>query len=196
MIAAGATAHALQRAAIQHGMASMRDVAIARVRRGETTLQEIERVIGDNLEDQPAEAGPASILVVNSDPAWRRMARALLEGGGFRVTEAADAVQAMQVMSSGQPFALMVTDLMMPALMAPPAPTWLPGARDPQSVPRLPARGRISTPVSVTGRVSAPIPVIAEPPMPVLTAEARDEKKVDWARFTATVQSAIRRNEH
>jgi type IV pilus assembly protein PilB len=197
MIAGGATAHALQRSAIQHGMASMRDVAIARVRRGETTLQEIERVIGDNLEDKPAESGPASILLVNSDPSWRRMARALLEGGGFRVTEAADPVQAMQVMSSGEPFALMVTDLMMPALMAPaPAQNWLPAARDPQAVPRLPARTRVSAPVAMGGRVSAPIPVVAEPSMSATRAEGRDEKKVDWARFTATVQSAIRRNEH
>src|SRR5205085_4852194 len=41
MIASGATANALQRAAISQGMAPMRDVAVARVRRGETTLQEV-----------------------------------------------------------------------------------------------------------------------------------------------------------
>jgi CheY-like chemotaxis protein len=196
MIAGGATAHAMQRAAIAHGMASMRDVAIARVRRGETTLQEIERVIGDHLEDTPVETGPAAILVVNSDPSWRRMARALLEGGGFRVTEAADAVQAMQIMSTGEPFALMVTDLMMPALMAPATGTqdW-PAVRAPHAVPRLPGR-RVSTPVSVGGRVSAPMPVISEASIRMASSDARDANKVDWARFTKTVQSAIRRTEH
>jgi hypothetical protein len=60
----------------------------------------------------------------------------------------------------------------------------------------LPARARMSTPASVTGRVSAPIPVMAEPQAAPPAPEARDEKKVDWARFTATVQSAIRRTEH
>src|SRR5204863_892171 len=92
MVASGATAASLQRAAVAQGMIPLRDVAVARVRRGETTLQEIERVVGDNIEDQQAqESGPPSILVVNADPAWRRIARALLEGGGLRVTEAADA---------------------------------------------------------------------------------------------------------
>src|SRR5213075_2356644 len=117
MIAGGAAVHALQRAAVAQGMAPMRDVAVARVRRGETTLQEIERVVGDNIDDAEQQtSGPPSILVVNADPAWRRMARALLEGGGFRVNEAVDAAQAMQLMGSGEEFALMVTDLMMPTL--------------------------------------------------------------------------------
>ena len=75
MIAAGASAQALQRAAVTHGMATMRDVAIARVRGGETTLQEVERVIGDSVEDKSQEksGAPVSILLVNADPAWRRM---------------------------------------------------------------------------------------------------------------------------
>jgi type IV pilus assembly protein PilB len=197
MIAGGATAHALQRTAVQQGMASMREVAIARVRRGETTLQEIERVIGDHLEDQPVEGGPAAILVVNSDPTWRRMARALLEGGGFRVAEAADPAQAMQVMASGEPFALMVTDMMMPALLPPPVANtgqqhWTSALRTPNAVPRLPGK-RVSSPVAVGGRVSAPIPVVAEPTVAAALPDTRDAKNVDWARFTATVQSAIRR---
>ncbi|HEY8174340.1 MAG TPA: ATPase, T2SS/T4P/T4SS family [Gemmatimonadaceae bacterium] len=118
MIVAGASAHALQRAAIAQGMAPMRDVAIARVRRGETTLQEVERVIGDNVEDRSEKQQPsatASILVVHADPLWRRMARALLEGGDVRVVEAVDVAQAMQLMGSGEEFALAITDLQMPA---------------------------------------------------------------------------------
>jgi CheY-like chemotaxis protein len=183
MIAGGATAHALQRAAVSFGMASMRDVAVARVRRGETTLQEIERVIGDHLEDEK-DTGPASILVVNADPAWRRMARALLEGGGFRVTEADDPSQAMKLMGSGQEFALMVTDLMAPSLLAAPQrqrTQSLPHSTTPASVPRIPARTRSSIPVSM--------------PMTPTGTEVPG-LNVDWARFTATVQSSIRRTEH
>lgn len=186
MIAAGATANTLQRAAVTQGMAPMRDVAVARVRRGETTLQEIERVIGDQIEDQPTENGPASILVVNSDPAWRRMARALLEGGGFRVTEAVDAVQAMQLMSS-EDFALMVTDLMMPALVAPgSSPPRRAALRPTTAIPVMPL-----VPQQDHARVSAPVP------MPVLATGTNGQAKgVDWSRFTATVQSSIRRTEH
>ncbi len=179
MIAGGATAAALQRAAIAQGMAPMRDVALARVRRGETTLQEIERVIGDNIEDAPAEVGPSSILVVNADPAWRRMARALLEGGGFKVSEAVDATQAMQLMSSGQEFSLMVTDLMMPAAAAPGLSRPRAEAA-PATAPATPASRRPSSAVPLQGSTGA---------------EGKQEN-VDWSRFAATVQSTIRKNEH
>ena len=189
MIAGGATAHSLQRAAIAQGMASMRDVAVARVRRGETTLQEVERVIGDNIEEQvQADGGPPSILVVNADPAWRRMARALLEGGGFRVTEAVDAAQAMQIMGAGEEFALMVTDLMMPSLGAPNiAPPRVPQLRNTtavQAVNILPEPSRQSAPAQLPPQVPAP------------KATGTDGQNVDWARFAATVQSSIRRTEH
>ena len=185
MIAGGATTHALQRAAVSQGMAPMRDVAIARVRRGETTLQEIERVIGDNIEDQPTQTGPMSILVVNADPAWRRMARALLEGGGFRVTEAVDATQAMQLMGTGEEFALMVTDLMMPALPTPTvAPQRAPSLRPTTAMPAINIQ-------PTTQRLTGPI----HPPLLAAGTEGKDES-VDWARFAATVQSSIRRTEH
>ncbi|HEU4996032.1 MAG TPA: ATPase, T2SS/T4P/T4SS family [Gemmatimonadaceae bacterium] len=187
MIAGGASAHSLQRAAVAQGMASMRDVAVARVRRGETTLQEVERVIGDNIEEQQVrQDGPPSILVVNADPAWRRMARALLEGGGFRVTEAVDAVQAMQLMATGEEFALMVTDLMMPTLSAPSLP--------PRRAPSL--RPTTAVPV-VTIAESSPHATPANQLPPVTPgSDSTQSKNLDWARFAATVQSSIRRTEH
>ncbi len=192
MIAGGATVQSLQRAAVTQGMATLRDVAVARVRRGETTLQEIERVIGDQIADEPRmESGPPSILVVNADPAWRRMARALLEGGGFRVTEATDAAQAMQVMSASGEFALMVTDLMMPALMSPSVTESVPRARAlrpttaVQAIPAIPL-------LPPGQRVSQPMPIPAQ----AIAAADAEAKNLDWARFAATVQSSIRRTEH
>jgi type II secretory ATPase GspE/PulE/Tfp pilus assembly ATPase PilB-like protein/CheY-like chemotaxis protein len=180
MIAAGATTGALQRAAIAQGMAPVRDVAIARVRRGETTLQEVERVIGDNIEDAPKEGGPSSILVVNADPAWRRMARGLLEGGGFRVTEAVDSAQATQLMSSGEEFALMVTDMMMPALGAP-------GTRPALQTP--PAQAQIpATPASRRPSQAIPLQVSTG-------TDGKPDQNVDWARFAATVQAATKKPE-
>lgn len=185
MIAGGASAHALQRAAVAQGMAPMRDVAVARVRRGETTLQEIERVIGDNIDEQEQQQnGPPAILVVNADPAWRRMARALLEGGGFRVSEAVDAAQAMQIMSSGDEFALMVTDLMMPALAMPAMEQRAPSLRPTMAIPV------VSLPEPVR-QAALPAPTMSSVPMRETSAQA-----VDWARFAATVQSSIRRTEH
>ena len=176
MIAGGASAHALQRAAVAQGMAPLREVAIARVRRGETTLQEIERVIGDHVEDakKKDDGAPAAILVVNADPAWRRMARALLESGGFKVTEAVDAAQAMQIQASGEEFALMVTDLMMPAL--------------------VPSAGRPA--LRPTTAVRALPENIPDPNQAVGADQPRVSQTVDWARFAATVQSSLRKAEH
>jgi type II secretory ATPase GspE/PulE/Tfp pilus assembly ATPase PilB-like protein/CheY-like chemotaxis protein len=182
MIAGGATAHSLQRAAIAQGMAPIRDVAVARVRRGETTLQEVERVVGDAIGEHQQENGPPSILVVNADPAWRRMTRALLEGGGFRVTEAVDAVQAMQLMGSGEEFALMVTDLMMPSTSTQQiAPQRAPSLRPTTAVPV------VNIPETTPTNSPAQLPA---------QSSATDSQNVDWARFAATVQSSIRRTEH
>jgi type IV pilus assembly protein PilB len=183
MIAAGATANALQRAAVAQGMAPMREVGIARVRRGETTLQEIERVIGDNIEDAKQDSGPQNILVVNADPAWRRMARQLLEGGGFKVTEAVDSTQAMQLMSSGQEFALMVTDLMMPAQVPALARQRMEVLSSPAQPNQIPA----STPAS--RRPSKAIPVQAS------STGTEGKENVDWARFTASVQKSGKKDE-
>ena len=174
MIAGGASAHALQRAAVAQGMAPLREVAVARVRRGETTLQEIERVVGDSVEEdkkKSKDGAPPAILVVNADPAWRRMARALLESGGFKVTEAVDAQQAMQLQASGEEFALMVTDMMMPTLNAPAA---RPALRPTTAVRALPENV----------------------PDPAGAAEQGSSQGVDWARFAQTVQTSLRKNEH
>jgi type IV pilus assembly protein PilB len=109
MIAAGGTAQQLQRAAIAGGMAPLRDVAIARVRRGETTLQEIERVLGEQLESETVAASSPGILILDPDPAWRRMARAMLEGGGFHVTEATTADSALRLAKEGVEFSFVVS---------------------------------------------------------------------------------------
>ncbi|HVZ79023.1 MAG TPA: hypothetical protein VG818_13655, partial [Gemmatimonadaceae bacterium] len=179
MIAGGATANALQRAAIANGMAPLRDVAVARVRRGETTLQEIERVLGDQLDDEAAEpGGPPAVLVMNPDPAWRRMARALLEGGGFRVHEATDADAAAQLMREGLEFSLTVTDTSLPMLAAGRPPGLLTAGAEEEG--RMePAPGESMAPLG-----GAP------------AATTGDAPTLDWARFAATVQTAVRRDPH
>lgn len=55
------------------------------------------------------------ILVVEDDPALRRMFRVALTFGGFRVQEAADGMEAIRRIDSDQPD-LVVLDLGLPAL--------------------------------------------------------------------------------
>ncbi|HUX32983.1 MAG TPA: ATPase, T2SS/T4P/T4SS family [Gemmatimonadaceae bacterium] len=177
MIAAGATAQQLQRAAITAGMAPLRDVAVARVRRGETTLQEIERVLGDQLDDAPTDTGTPGILILNPDPAWRRMARALLEGGGFRVAEATDADSAAQLLGEGLEFSFVVSEASMLQLASPRRQELLPSGdarHDPpiDAVPNQPLGG-------TTNGHAAPA--------------ANGDAAVDWQQFAGVVQSAMRR---
>jgi type II secretory ATPase GspE/PulE/Tfp pilus assembly ATPase PilB-like protein len=193
MIASGATAGTLQRAAMRQGMAQLRDVAIARVRRGETTLQEIERVIGDTVEEAREEpSGPAHILLVNPDPQWRRMARALFEGGGFQVTEAADAQAALQLQAEGKEFSLVITDHMAPAAGQALLPSPRTQALRPTTavgIPMLPAPEQIEP----AGEQVQPPPAVAAAAPPA--AEEQPAKKVDWSRFASAVAS-IRGNKH
>ncbi len=176
MVATGGTAQQLQRAAITAGMAPLRDVAVARVRRGETTLQEIERVLGDQLEDETAATGTPGILILNADPAWRRMARALLEGGGFRVAEAADADTAAQLMHEGVEFSFVVSEASMLQLAAPRRQELLP---------------------SSSGQGAPPIDAVADQPLGGPTnghaATPEPGSPVDWSQFAGVVQHAVRR---
>ena len=113
-IAAGASVHRLQLVALEQGMTPMREVAVGRVRRGETTLQELERVVGDNTESRATPANRPAVLLLSADPLWRRVARAVLHRAGARTIEAADAADANRILASGENIALTLTDTMLP----------------------------------------------------------------------------------
>ncbi|MBT8396483.1 MAG: Flp pilus assembly complex ATPase component TadA, partial [Gemmatimonadetes bacterium] len=132
IIFTGGSAAELQKAAREEGFRSLRDVGVARVKNGETSLQELERVLGDvkggpdeAVAEAPVESdlatgadeemeGPPAILLVDDDGANRTIAKALLESEGHRVVEAADGVEAMEALQGGDTFSLMVLDLEMP----------------------------------------------------------------------------------
>ncbi len=180
MVATGATAQQLQRSAIAAGMAPLRDVAVARVRRGETTLQEIERVLGDQLEEAPQETGTPSILVLNPDPAWRRMARALLEGGGFRVAEAPDAETAAHLAGDGVEFSFVVSEASILQLAQPRRQELLP---------------------SGVARHQPPIDAVADKPLggptnghapPAPAQPGGPGGLASWSQFADVVQRAVR----
>jgi Tfp pilus assembly pilus retraction ATPase PilT/CheY-like chemotaxis protein len=75
-IARGATAPELERAALAAGMRTLRDSALARAAKGETTLEEVERVLGERATEAAASAAAAptatakpALAVVQGKPA-------------------------------------------------------------------------------------------------------------------------------
>ncbi|MEX2528517.1 MAG: ATPase, T2SS/T4P/T4SS family [Gemmatimonadota bacterium] len=108
----------LSRLATQSGMRSMQDVALEWVKEGKTTLVEVERVLGQVLEDEEVqkqeEKGPPRILLVDDDEDARFMVRSLLEREGYEIHEAFDGAQALDLLKADPNFSLMILDLNMP----------------------------------------------------------------------------------
>lgn len=119
-IAAGATAPQLQRLAVAQGMRPLREIALERVGMGETTLDEVDRVLGEVAEEggsaTAAIGAPPTVLLVDDDETLRHLATAILESAGYRVLLAKDGASALQVIESGEDIALVVTDLRMPGM--------------------------------------------------------------------------------
>ena len=141
MVAEGASASALQAAAVRAGMRTLRITAMERVALGQTTTTEIERVIGEAPHHQPsAPAAPVeprassataaprvtattttaavaaatqAILVVDDDPIQRLLVRTTLERSGYRVSEATDGALALARLVGGEECSLLLTDLNM-----------------------------------------------------------------------------------
>lgn len=145
LISRRATPDELLRAAREDGMQTLRDCALQRVRNGETTLDEVQRVIGFDEESAPggptgtgaasqvptnkgttattlppsteddSEDGPSRILVVDDDRTTRTIARGLLTSSGYRVAEAESGPAALDLLSANH-YALVVLDLEMPGM--------------------------------------------------------------------------------
>lgn len=116
-ISTGASAIQLQRMAIAQGMRALRDVALDLVRKGETSLEEVERVLGEAIDDSAVVAlQPPRVLLADDDPMVRHLATSILESGGYRVRQARDGVEALSIIDAGEDVALVVTDLRMPGL--------------------------------------------------------------------------------
>ncbi|MBW3660189.1 MAG: Flp pilus assembly complex ATPase component TadA [Gemmatimonadetes bacterium] len=139
LVSRGASTSELERAALAGGMRSMLRCAVDRVKAGETTLQEVARVLGQTSSEDgeaveaveameameapaapaaaPAEPGAPRILVVDDDPQTRRFVRALLEHHDFVVSEAKDGREALQtIKDAAVPYSLVLLDLNMPRL--------------------------------------------------------------------------------
>ncbi len=119
LIASGATSHEMQSAAGNQGLISLLDQALVRVRQGETTLLEVDRVLGTNAnaEIEPAAKKLAQcVLVADDDAVSRTMAIATLRKNGFDTVEAADGLEALEQLAANPDIALVVLDLDMPQM--------------------------------------------------------------------------------
>ncbi|MDP2959407.1 MAG: ATPase, T2SS/T4P/T4SS family [Longimicrobiales bacterium] len=172
----------LQKVAIQGGMRTLHEVGLEWVTLGKTTLVEVERVLGQTVDEEESEGskGPPRILLVDDDADARLLMRSILVKDGYDVDEAEDGHRALEVLGEDPDYSLVILDLAMPGL-------------DGRQVLDL-IRGSVSTsalPVLVrTGTGSDKLE--AE----LLEAGADDyvEKSVDPERFLARVHAVLRRS--
>jgi type II secretory ATPase GspE/PulE/Tfp pilus assembly ATPase PilB-like protein/CheY-like chemotaxis protein len=177
----GSPAADLQKAAVAGGMRSLREVALERVKSGETTLEEVERVLGGaDVGAAASAAGAAShILVVDDDGVTRAIARGVLEKQGFRVSESADGIEALERLQTGHDVDLMVLDIEMPRLG---------GGEVLDRIRRSVATAGLPV-VVLTGATSE----AAEVEMMERGADDYVRKPLDPLRFVARIRAALRR---
>jgi type II secretory ATPase GspE/PulE/Tfp pilus assembly ATPase PilB-like protein/ActR/RegA family two-component response regulator len=171
----------LSRVAIQGGMRSLHEVGLEWVTQAKTTLVEVERVLGQGLDDATGEVrvGPPRILVIDDDEEARLMMRTLLERDGFEVHEAEDGHRAIDLLSSDQDFKLVVLDLAMPGMSGREVLDRIRGSVETAALPVLIRTGTGSHALEAE----------------LLEAGADDyvEKSVDADRFMARVHAVVRR---
>lgn len=171
----------LQRVAIQGGMRTLHEVGLEWVTQSRTTLVEIERVLGQGLDEQPeeAEAGPPRILLVDDDEQARVLVRALLEKEGYEIYDAEDGYKALDILKDDKDFRLVVLDLQMPGLDGRQVLDHIRGSVETAALPVLIRTGKGSDELEAE----------------LLKAGADDyvDKSVDADRFVARVQAVLRR---
>lgn len=113
-VASGAPAMELQRTAEKAGMRPIREVALGHVVIGDTTLEEVERVLGEGEGPPSGADGQRRILVVDDDPVTRELAVGVLKASGFSVEQATDGQAALDMLAHDSRYALLTLDLNMP----------------------------------------------------------------------------------
>ena len=166
--------------AVQSGMRPMRTVALDWVEAGITTLEEVERVLGQLQEEAGEEEEvPPRVLLVDDEESDRTMMRALLEGIGAEITEAEDGQQALDTLKADPNYSLVVLDLTMPRLEGREALERIRGSKDTRHIPVLIRTGEGDEGLEAE----------------LLEAGADDyvHKTADAGRFLARVKAVLRR---
>ena len=161
----------------------MHAVGLDRVGEGATTLVEVERVLGQSLEDQEKseeQTGPPRILLVDDDEDARVLMKTLLAKEGFETHEAENGHEAMDILKLDPDFSLVILDLSMPAMDGRELLNSIRGSVDTAALPVLIRTG------SETASKEAEL----------LDAGADDfvTKSAGAARFVARVKAIIRRS--
>lgn len=171
----------LMRVAQQGGMRTLHEVGLEWVAQGRTTLVEVERVLGQGLEEggEAIATGPPRILLVDDDEDARLLMRSLLERDGYEVEEAEDGHKALDMLKEDQDFKLIILDLAMPGLDGRQVLDQIRGSVDTAALPVLIRTGTGSDALEAE----------------LLEAGADDyvEKSVDANRFMARVHAVMRR---
>ena len=179
-ISRGASFAELARAAVNGGMRPIRDVALARVLSGETTLQEVERVLGEG--DAPptvVENEVPRVLVVEDEPVVREIAVTVLRNNGFQVEQVVDGQAALDLLARDPAFSLVTLDL---------------------GLPKVEGREVLKQLRSAVATATLPIIVLTgeedeATEVDIMNSGADDylRKPLDPARFIARVKAVLRR---
>lgn len=171
----------LAKVAEQGGMRSLHQVGLEWVVQGKTTLVEAERVLGQVIDEEEAEAdkGPPRILLVDDDSEARLLMRSLLEREEYEVEEAEDGFKALDILKEDSEYSLVILDLAMPGLDGRAVLDQIRGSVDTAALPVLIRTGTGSDKIEAE----------------LLEAGADDyvEKSVDADRFLARVHAVLRR---
>ncbi len=171
----------LMRVAQRGGMRTLHEVGLEWVLQGRTTLVEVERVLGQGVEQPEGDVvtGPPRILLVDDDEQARLLMRTVLERDGYDVEEAEDGYRALDRLGENPDFHLVVLDLAMPGLDGRDVLDRIRGSVDTSALPVLIRTGKGSDELEAE----------------LLEAGADDyvDKSVDETRFMARVRAVLRR---
>ncbi len=178
MIRGGALLSDLKNAARHNGIPDLREVGMRRVLAGETSIQEVERVLGRTLS---ADSGAATgVLVVDDSAADRLLMKTLLEQHGFKVREAPNGAAALKMLETSGGVSVVLLDLLMPEM----------DGRE--------TLGRLRSSVRTAGIPVVILTASDDPDLELQLLEAGADdylgKPVDPARLVARVRSVIRRS--
>jgi type IV pilus assembly protein PilB len=115
-IVRGATAHEIRAAMRASGTPNMRDHAMRLVADGVTSIDEVNRVLAEDVDDAQATNRTRSrVLITDDEPITRMLVKLLLERENFEVLEASNGKQAVDIATRERPD-LMIIDLNMPEM--------------------------------------------------------------------------------
>lgn len=114
-IGQGASAAELRARLRQMGQPTLRERSLALVEAGVTSLEEVSRVLAEEVAPPARAAGDRRVLIAEDDSITRMLVKLLLEREGYTVLEAPNGRVAVEIAVREQP-ALIVMDLNMPEM--------------------------------------------------------------------------------